>query len=202
MTSTNIETVYRKLNELANKHKLSGDSIVTLTCEYGDDCLHYTDDYKSEIFEYSDFSSQLSSLLIELPIEHLTEVYDLHVEEFPVESSPDEYLWEINDSIFTIDEIIETKSEFPLYDDSTNNIHEIAKPRFEEEQLTELIRENMYELCDTLSWNLDRYDHKRGYSTVTMTVEMTIDEAMNLPPYTLSGWSASIETSDGTLTFE
>jgi hypothetical protein len=57
-------------------------------------------------------------------------------------------------------------------------------------------------MCNTIDWNVHQYDYKRGLATVTATLELTIDQIMNLPDYSLSGWNYSVPTSLGSLTIE
>jgi hypothetical protein len=48
---------------------------------------------------------------------------------------------------------------------------------------------------------IKRYDYKRGLCNMVATIELTAEELMQSSP-DLSGWEISVETPNGTLTFE
>ena len=52
-----------------------------------------------------------------------------------------------------------------------------------------------------ISYEIKKYDHKRGRCTLTATVEVALDELLNLD-YDLSGWELEIETKNSTLSIE
>lgn len=52
-----------------------------------------------------------------------------------------------------------------------------------------------------IAHEIKKYDHKRGRCTLTATLEITLDELLNLD-YDLSGWEIEVETKRGTLSFE
>ncbi len=49
--------------------------------------------------------------------------------------------------------------------------------------------------------SMKRYDHKRGFCTLTATVEVSYSELVKAQPY-LQGWDIDVETENGVLTIE
>jgi hypothetical protein len=190
------------LEEAADKNNLSGDIQVTMSRDYDEECFHYLDDFKDEIFENSDLSYFISKVLEHLPVNHNNEIYDLYTEEYPPDEEPSQYLWTIAGDTLSLEEINDEFGDDPLYDVEKQNVTDLGDPVFDADQLSEFINENLYEMCDTIDWNVHQYDHKRGLATVTATLELTIDQIMNLPDYALSGWNYSVPTSLGSLTIE
>jgi hypothetical protein len=190
------------LEEAADKNNLSGDVKVTMSREYDEECFHYLDDFKDEIFENSDLSYFISKVLEHLPVDHNDEIYDLYTEEYPPDEEPGKYLWTIAGDTLSLAEINDEFADDPLYDVEKQNASDLGEPVFDADLLSEFINENLYNICDTIDWNIHQYDYKRGLATVTATLELTIDQIMNLPDYALSGWSYSVPTSLGSLTIE
>ncbi len=69
-----------------------------------------------------------------------------------------------------------------------------------EEYLAETISENFYDV-ELIEYSTEKYDHKRGFTTLTAEVEIPYDNFMKIQPF-VSGWSISVETDNGTLTFD
>ena len=69
-----------------------------------------------------------------------------------------------------------------------------------EEFLTETIRDNFYDV-DLIEYSTEKYDHKRGFTTLTAEVEVPVSNLIEVSPF-ISGWEVSVETEDGTLTFD
>lgn len=67
-------------------------------------------------------------------------------------------------------------------------------------QVREAIENNFFDQ-EFISYEIKKYDHKRGRCTLTAMVEVTLDELLNLD-YNLSGWEIEVETKNGTLSFE
>ena len=68
------------------------------------------------------------------------------------------------------------------------------------EYLCETISENFYDV-DLIEHSTQKYDHKRGYCTLTAVVKTTLANLLESQP-SLSGWTASVDTVAGTLTLE
>ena len=66
--------------------------------------------------------------------------------------------------------------------------------------LNEVISDNFYDV-DCIEYSTEKYDHKRGFCTLTAQVQITADNIIAQAPF-LSGWTASVSTSNGTLTFD
>lgn len=69
-----------------------------------------------------------------------------------------------------------------------------------EDYLTEQLTENFYDQGFVES-STERYDHKRGFCTLSAKVQVSASEIISKSPY-LGGWEASVVTDNGTLTFE
>jgi hypothetical protein len=194
--------VRQMLEETADNNNLSGDDQVVMTREYDEECFHYLDDFKDEIFENSDLSYYISKVLEHLPINHNDEIYNLYTAEYPLNEEPSRYLWTIGGDALSLEEINDEFADDPLYDVEKQNAYDLGEPAFDADLLSEFINENLHNMCDTLDWYVQQYDHKRGYATVTTTLTLTIDQIMNLPDYALSGWNYSVTTSIGSITIE
>ena len=69
-----------------------------------------------------------------------------------------------------------------------------------EDFLCETISENFYEF-DFIESSVEKYDHKRGFCTLSTEVQVSVEDLMNNTPF-LNGWRASVETAQGTLMFD
>ncbi len=68
-----------------------------------------------------------------------------------------------------------------------------------EEYLAETLSENFYD-TELIDYSTEKYDHKRGFTTLTAQVEVPVGNFIEVNPI-LSGWKVSVETDGGTLTF-
>ena len=69
-----------------------------------------------------------------------------------------------------------------------------------EDYLTETINDNFYDI-DLVDYSIEKYDHKRGYCTLTAQVNVSAQNLIDTQPY-LGGWKAQVTTDSGTLIFE
>lgn len=69
-----------------------------------------------------------------------------------------------------------------------------------EDYLTEFLTENFYDQ-DFIDHSTERYDHKRGFCTLSTEVQVTAKDIIASAPF-LSGWTASVTTENGVLTFD
>ena len=69
-----------------------------------------------------------------------------------------------------------------------------------EEYLAETLAENFYD-TDLIEYSTEKYDHKRGFCTLTAQVEVPYANLVEVNPY-ISGWTVSVETDNGTLSFD
>ena len=69
-----------------------------------------------------------------------------------------------------------------------------------EEYLADTITENFYDV-DLIEYSTEKYDHKRGFTTLTAEVQVPVSNLLQEQPF-LSGWKLSVETENGTLTFD
>jgi hypothetical protein len=68
------------------------------------------------------------------------------------------------------------------------------------EYLTETLTENFYDQ-QFIESSVERYDHKRGFCTLEATVKVPLNEFIEKSPF-VSGWTVSVPTDNGTLTFD
>tara|TARA_B100000131_G_C17982533_1_gene559224 strand:- start:279 stop:749 length:471 start_codon:yes stop_codon:yes gene_type:complete len=66
------------------------------------------------------------------------------------------------------------------------------------EYLSEMIVNNFYDV-DLVEYSIEKFDHKRGYCTLTADVRVSYDNLMKSAPF-LHGWNVSVPTENGTLT--
>ena len=69
-----------------------------------------------------------------------------------------------------------------------------------EDYLTEYITDNFYDQ-EFIEASTEKYDHKRGFCTLSTEVQVTAKNIISASPF-LSGWTASVSTDNGTLTFD
>ena len=69
-----------------------------------------------------------------------------------------------------------------------------------EEYLAETLSENFYD-TDLIEYSTEKYDHKRGFCTLSTEVQVSVEDLMNNTPF-LHGWKASVQTAQGTLMFD
>ena len=73
-----------------------------------------------------------------------------------------------------------------------------------EEYVADAIRENFYD-AELIEEDTQRYDHKRGFTTLSARVHAPAKEVLNKASdfsSTFSGWTAQIRASGGTFTFD
>tara|TARA_R100000908_G_scaffold29227_1_gene13258 strand:- start:83 stop:559 length:477 start_codon:yes stop_codon:yes gene_type:complete len=68
-----------------------------------------------------------------------------------------------------------------------------------EDYLTEFFTENFYDQ-EFIEHSTEKYDHKRGFCTLSTEVQVAAKDIVASSPF-LSGWTASVVTDNGTLTF-
>ena len=69
-----------------------------------------------------------------------------------------------------------------------------------EEYVTETIVENFYDQ-EFIESSVEQYDYKRGFCTLQTTVTAPLANFLASRPF-VSGWTVSVRTSSGTLTFD
>jgi hypothetical protein len=69
-----------------------------------------------------------------------------------------------------------------------------------EEYLAETLSENFYD-TDLIEYSTEKYDHKRGFTTLTAQVDVPVSNFVEVNPF-IAGWQVSVETDNGTLTFD
>ncbi|MEE3233441.1 MAG: hypothetical protein VX294_04685 [Candidatus Latescibacterota bacterium] len=65
------------------------------------------------------------------------------------------------------------------------------------EYLAETISENFYDV-DLIEYSTEKYDHKRGFTTLSAEVQVTLENFVETQPE-LIGWEVSVKTEKGTL---
>ena len=65
------------------------------------------------------------------------------------------------------------------------------------EYITETINDNFYDV-DLIEYTTEKYDHKRGFTTLSAEVQVTLENFVAAQPF-LAGWEVSVKTEKGTL---
>jgi hypothetical protein len=66
------------------------------------------------------------------------------------------------------------------------------------EFLGETVRENFYDL-ELIDHSTEKYDYKRGFCTLTATVQVPVDNLLKSAPF-LHGWEVTVTTEMGQIT--
>tara|TARA_R110000787_G_scaffold268258_5_gene374726 strand:- start:2246 stop:2722 length:477 start_codon:yes stop_codon:yes gene_type:complete len=69
-----------------------------------------------------------------------------------------------------------------------------------EDYIGEFLTENFYDQ-EFIEYSTEKYDHKRGFCTLSTEVQIPASEIISKSPY-LSGWEISVVTDNGILTIE
>ena len=69
-----------------------------------------------------------------------------------------------------------------------------------EDYIAEAITDNFYDV-ELIDYSTEKYDHKRGFTTLTAEVEVPVANFIEVDPF-ISGWTVSVQTDNGTLTFD
>lgn len=69
-----------------------------------------------------------------------------------------------------------------------------------EEYLTDVLQDSFYD-TDLIEYSTEKYDHKRGFTTLTAIVQVPYSNFVKINPY-IAGWQVSVETENGTLSFD
>ena len=67
------------------------------------------------------------------------------------------------------------------------------------EYITGVINENFYDL-ELIEYTIEKFDHKRGFCTLTAEANVTYGNLVEANPYISSEWTVSVKTPAGTLT--
>jgi len=69
-----------------------------------------------------------------------------------------------------------------------------------EDYLTETINDNFYDL-EAVDYSIEKYDHKRGFCTLSANVQIPLENILCSAPY-IGSWKVSVVTKNGTLTLD
>tara|TARA_A200000159_G_C7334579_1_gene344517 strand:+ start:862 stop:2172 length:1311 start_codon:yes stop_codon:yes gene_type:complete len=97
------------------------------------------------------------------------------------------------------DDLIQTLRDWEMLDDYERDSYDF------DNHCIEKIKENPYDFCDFIDFSTKQYDHKRGYTTLTATLNTTVEELRNASEGQVSsfrGWSAKFQTQNGQITLE
>tara|TARA_B100000287_G_C20239187_1_gene625388 strand:- start:115 stop:591 length:477 start_codon:yes stop_codon:yes gene_type:complete len=67
------------------------------------------------------------------------------------------------------------------------------------EYLTNIINENFYNL-ELIEYTIEKFDHKRGFCTLTADVNIPLSSLIETNPYISSAWTVTVKTPNGQLT--
>jgi hypothetical protein len=159
------------------KLNLDENTIVVLSYSDGAEVFHYKDDGGIEdAIEATDTIRRFSELVGSLQ-ESYEGVHPI------VEALDNSYAINLEDFREETDDALAE----PTYNIDWSDIHDGIINNFYDQEYIES--------------EVKRYDHKRGYCTLTATVEITLAELFKVRP-DLSGWYIEIETDDGTTTID
>ena len=83
----------------------------------------------------------------------------------------------------------------------SGHLDEYERGSFEFEGfVSEVIAENIYDF-DFIDRSVEKYDHKRGFCTLTAEVQIPAANLMDVNPF-IAGWKVSIPTEYGMLSFD
>lgn len=156
---------------------LSDDTTLTLTYSDGCEVSHYKDDGGiGDAVEGTDTVQRFAELIGELA-KHSEGVHPI--------------LADLDDSyVLTLDDFREEVQEEggePTLNIGWSDIQDgIANNFYDQEYIESSVK---------------RYDHKRGFCTLTATLEVRCEEVKKAQPY-LRGWDIQVEVESGTLTIE
>ncbi len=168
--------MHEYLSKLENLN-LDDNTIVTLTFSEGADVFHYKDDGGVEdAIEGTDTVRRFSELVGALQ-ENCEGVHPI------VEELDNCYVINLEDFREETDDVLAE----PTYNISWLDIQEGITSNFYDQEYIEK--------------EVKKYDHKRGYCTLTATVEITLAELFSVRP-DLSGWEIEVDTDDGALTID
>ena len=68
------------------------------------------------------------------------------------------------------------------------------------EYLADKMTENFYDI-DLIEYSTEKYDHKRGFTTLTAETSVTLENLLSTTPG-LFGWDIAVKTANGTLTLD
>lgn len=68
------------------------------------------------------------------------------------------------------------------------------------EHISGKLEENFYDQ-EFIEYSTQKYDHKRGYTTLSADIKVSVKNLIAASPY-LGGWTASVQTDNGTLTLD
>lgn len=69
-----------------------------------------------------------------------------------------------------------------------------------DEYLAEVLTDNFYDI-DMIEHSTEKYDHKRGFTTLTAEVQVPASNYLEVVPF-ITGWTISVETEVGTVTID
>ncbi len=65
------------------------------------------------------------------------------------------------------------------------------------EHIAEVISDNFYDV-DLIEYSTEKYDHKRGFTTLSADIRVPLNRLIETQPY-IGSWEVSVKTKDGTL---
>lgn len=90
--------------------------------------------------------------------------------------------------------ILESMRGEGMLDDYTRGTFNFA------EYLADKISDNFYDV-DLIEYSTEKYDHKRGFTTLTAEASVTLDNLLATTP-TLFGWDVAVKTANGVLSLD
>jgi len=168
----NNETV-DKLNEM----KLAPETEVTMTYSGGCDCFLHNETEVETALEYTDVVNEFAEMVSKQGM-NFTDTYGNNIIASLVDSELIEQ--EFVDTCWAPeDEMVEKE----YYDDDLN------------EAICEAINDNFWDQ-ESIEKEVERYDHKRGFITLSATLKTTVGAIVEHAPST-AGWEVSVPLHGG-----
>jgi len=170
-------------NETVDKLKemnLSPETEVTLTYSGGCDCFVYNETEVETALEYTDVVSEFAEMVSKQGL-NFTDVYGNNVIEDLVEKELIER--EFVSACWAPEDEDETVERDYVEDDLN-------------EAICEAINDNFWDQ-ESIEKEVERYDHKRGFITLTATLKTTVGAILEHTPHT-TGWKTSVPLHGGT----
>mgnify|MGYP003653578306 CR=1 FL=1 len=83
---------------------------------------------------------------------------------------------------------------------SDGHLDDYARDGCFSDYLSEVISENFYDV-EFIEHSTEKYDHKRGFCTLSAEVQVPVSNVISKSPY-LGSWKISVKTSNGVLTLD
>ncbi|MBC8409276.1 MAG: hypothetical protein H8E12_11225 [Rhodobacteraceae bacterium] len=162
-----------------NGMNLSHDTVVTMTYSDGTECFVHNETEVDDALQYTNVVSEFADMISSNLDVTFTDDYGNNVIDTLVES-----------------EVFELKFVNACKDEE----NEDSDPSEVGEFTSEFINENFYDQ-EFIEKDIEKYDHKRGFITLTATLKTTVGAIIENNVY-CTGWKVAVPFQGGTFTIE